>query len=74
MLELDLVLTFRFRLRRARLIITLQEIAATELDELITRSGSHRVRKVNDLEYRIDPDLAKGMRVPVTIYVKNGDR
>ncbi len=68
MLELDLELTFRFRLRRARLIITLQEIAATELDELITRSGSHRVKKVNDLEYRIDPEPAKGMRVPVTIY------
>lgn len=68
MLELDLELTFRFSLRRARLIITLQEIAATELDELITKNGSHRVRKVNDLEYRIDPDLAKGMRVPVTIY------
>jgi tRNA-splicing ligase RtcB len=38
------------------------------LDELITRSGSHRVKKVNDLEYRIDPEPAKGMKVPVTIY------
>src|SRR5919112_1836709 len=53
---------------RARLIITLEELASTELDELITRSGSHRVKKVNDLEYRIDPEPAKGMRVPVTIY------
>ncbi|MBD0299437.1 MAG: RtcB family protein, partial [Nitrososphaera sp.] len=38
------------------------------MDELITRSGSHRVKKVNDLEYRIDPEPAKGMKVPVTIY------
>jgi tRNA-splicing ligase RtcB (3'-phosphate/5'-hydroxy nucleic acid ligase) len=53
---------------RARLIIASQEIAATELDELVTRIGSHRVKKVNDLEYRIDPEPAKGMKVPVTIY------
>jgi tRNA-splicing ligase RtcB (3'-phosphate/5'-hydroxy nucleic acid ligase) len=38
------------------------------LDELITRSGNHRVKKVSDLVYRIDPDPAKGMKVPVTIY------
>ena len=38
------------------------------MEELITRSGSHRVKKVNELEYRIDPNPAKGMKVPVTIY------
>jgi tRNA-splicing ligase RtcB len=41
------------------------------LDELITRSGNHRVRKVSDLEYRIDADPAKAMNVPVTIYAND---
>jgi tRNA-splicing ligase RtcB len=41
------------------------------LDELITRSGNHRVRKVNDLEFRIDADPAKAMNVPVTIYAND---
>jgi tRNA-splicing ligase RtcB (3'-phosphate/5'-hydroxy nucleic acid ligase) len=39
--------------------------------ELVTRSGNHRVRKVSDLEYRIDPNPAKGMKVPVTIYAND---
>jgi tRNA-splicing ligase RtcB len=38
------------------------------LDELTTRSGRHRVKKVNDFEYRIDPEQGKAMKVPVTIY------
>ena len=41
------------------------------MDELISRSGNHRVRKVNDLEYRIDANSAKGMKVPVTIYAND---
>lgn len=36
--------------------------------ELVTKSGNHRVRKVSDLEFRIDANPSKGMRVPVTIY------
>ncbi len=39
--------------------------------ELVTRSGNHRVRKVNDLEYRIDANPEKGMNVPVTIYAND---
>ena len=39
--------------------------------ELVTRSGNHRVRKVNDLEYRIDANPEKGMKVPVTIYAND---
>ena len=41
------------------------------LDELVTRSGNHRIRKVSDLEYRIDADPAKAMNVPVTIYAND---
>ena len=40
-------------------------------EELITRSGNHRVRKVSDLEYRIDANRARGMKVPVTIYAND---
>jgi tRNA-splicing ligase RtcB len=58
-------------LRRARLIITSQDIVETELDELISRSGNHRVIKVRDLEYRIDANPARGMKVPVTIYAND---
>ena len=39
--------------------------------ELVTRSGNHRVRKVSDLEYRIDANPAKGMNVQVTIYAND---
>ena len=56
---------------RARLIITLKDIAVAELDELITRSGKHRIRKVSDLEFRIEADHAKAMNVPVTIYAND---
>lgn len=38
------------------------------MNEIVTRSGNHRIRKVSDLEYRIDPNPDKGMKVPVTIY------
>src|ERR1051326_1472869 len=38
------------------------------MSDLLTKSGSHRVRKVNDFEFRIEKDSSKGMRVPVTIY------
>jgi tRNA-splicing ligase RtcB len=41
------------------------------LDELISKSGNYRVRKVRDLEYRIDADPAKAMNVPVTIYAND---
>jgi tRNA-splicing ligase RtcB len=39
--------------------------------ELVTRSGNHLIRKVNDLEYCIDANPAKGMKVPVTIYAND---
>ena len=39
-----------------------------EMSDLLTKSGSHRVRKVNDFEFRIEKDPSKGMKVPVTIY------
>src|SRR5918912_4195696 len=35
---------------------------------LLTSSVNHKVRKVNDFEFRIEKDPSKGMRVPVTIY------
>jgi tRNA-splicing ligase RtcB len=38
------------------------------MSELLTKSGNHKVRKVNDFEFRIEKDPSKGMRVPVTIY------
>jgi tRNA-splicing ligase RtcB (3'-phosphate/5'-hydroxy nucleic acid ligase) len=38
------------------------------MSDLLTKSGSHRVRKVNDFEFRIEKDPSKGMNVPVTIY------
>ena len=38
------------------------------MDELITRNGNHRVKKVSDLVYRIEPDTAKEYESPVTIY------
>ncbi len=41
------------------------------MNELITRSGSHRVKKISEFEYRIDPEPTKGMKVPVTIYAND---
>jgi tRNA-splicing ligase RtcB (3'-phosphate/5'-hydroxy nucleic acid ligase) len=37
------------------------------LSEFSTRAGL-TVKKVTDLEFRIDPDTSRGMKVPVTIY------
>jgi tRNA-splicing ligase RtcB (3'-phosphate/5'-hydroxy nucleic acid ligase) len=37
------------------------------LSEFSTRAGL-TVKKVTDMEFRIDPDASRGMRVPVTIY------
>jgi tRNA-splicing ligase RtcB len=41
------------------------------LSELVTKIGNHRIRKVSDLEYKIDANTAKGMKVPVTIYAND---
>jgi tRNA-splicing ligase RtcB (3'-phosphate/5'-hydroxy nucleic acid ligase) len=38
------------------------------MSELLTKSGNHRVRKINDFIFQIEKDVSKGMRVPVTIY------
>jgi tRNA-splicing ligase RtcB len=38
---------------------------------LITRSGNHRVRKINDFEFRIEKEESKHMNVPVTIYAND---
>src|ERR687887_675671 len=38
------------------------------MSELLTKSGNHRVRKINDFIFQIEKDTSKGMRVPVTIY------
>src|ERR671930_847505 len=38
------------------------------MSELLTKSGNHRVRKINDFIFQIEKDISKGMRVPVTIY------
>jgi tRNA-splicing ligase RtcB len=34
----------------------------------LTKSGNHRVKKINDFIFRIEKDSSKGMKVPVTIY------
>src|ERR671931_1448966 len=38
------------------------------MSELLTKSGNHRVRKINNFVFQIEKDTSKGMRVPVTIY------
>jgi len=38
------------------------------MNELLTKSGNHRVKKVNDFIFKIEKDASKGMKVPVTIY------
>jgi tRNA-splicing ligase RtcB (3'-phosphate/5'-hydroxy nucleic acid ligase) len=38
------------------------------MSELLTKSGNHRVKKINDFIFQIEKDVSKGMRVPVTIY------
>lgn len=39
--------------------------------DFVTRSGNHHVKKVGALEYRIEANPAKGMKVPVTIYAND---
>ena len=41
------------------------------MNELYTKSGSHRVRKISDLTFRIEKNESKGMNVPVTIYAND---
>ncbi|HET6799441.1 MAG TPA: RtcB family protein, partial [Nitrososphaeraceae archaeon] len=41
------------------------------MSELVTKSGNHRVRKINDFEFMIEKDTSKGMNVPVTIYAND---
>src|SRR5215208_6655898 len=41
------------------------------MSELVTKSGNHRVRKINDFEFTIEKDTSKGMNVPVTIYAND---
>jgi tRNA-splicing ligase RtcB (3'-phosphate/5'-hydroxy nucleic acid ligase) len=38
------------------------------MSELLTKSGNHRVRKINDFIFKIEKDDSRGMKVPVTIY------
>ena len=37
------------------------------MSELLTKSGNHRVKKINDFTYNIEKDSSKGMNVHVTI-------
>ncbi|HEY8140276.1 MAG TPA: RtcB family protein [Nitrososphaera sp.] len=41
------------------------------MSELVTKIGNHRIRKVSDLEFKIDANTDKGMKVPVTIYAND---
>src|ERR671925_1316165 len=41
------------------------------MDELLTKSGSYRVRKISDEIFRIEKNESKGMNVPVTIYAND---
>jgi tRNA-splicing ligase RtcB (3'-phosphate/5'-hydroxy nucleic acid ligase) len=41
------------------------------MNELYTKSGSHRVRKISDLTFRIEKNESKDMNVPVTIYAND---
>ena len=54
---------------RARLIITCSN--KSTILELVTRSGNHQIRKISDLQYCIDANPARGMKVPVTIYAND---
>src|SRR5919106_4006129 len=38
------------------------------MSELLTKSGSHRIRKISDLVFQIEKNESKGMNVPVTVY------
>src|ERR687885_527921 len=41
------------------------------MSELLTKSGNHRVRKINDFIFKIEKDDSRGMKVPVTIYAND---
>lgn len=41
------------------------------MNEIVTRSGNHRIRKISDLEFQIDVNPDMGMKVPVTIYAND---
>src|ERR671926_1330102 len=41
------------------------------MSELLTKSGNHRVRKINDFTFKIEKDDSRGMKVPVTIYAND---
>lgn len=41
------------------------------MSEIITRSGNHRIKKVSGIEFQIEPNINKGMKIPVTIYAND---
>src|SRR5215475_6861023 len=41
------------------------------MSDLLTRNGKHRIRKVNELEFEIERNETKKMKVPVTIYAND---
>jgi tRNA-splicing ligase RtcB (3'-phosphate/5'-hydroxy nucleic acid ligase) len=41
------------------------------MSELLTRIGNHKVSKISEFEFRIEPDSSRGMKVPVTIYAND---
>jgi tRNA-splicing ligase RtcB len=41
------------------------------LNEIITRNGNHKIKKISDLEFRVEPNLNKGRHIPVTIYAND---
>ena len=41
------------------------------MSELLTKSGSHRIRKISDFVFQIEKNESKGMNVPVTIYAND---
>jgi tRNA-splicing ligase RtcB (3'-phosphate/5'-hydroxy nucleic acid ligase) len=38
------------------------------MSELLTKHGNHKIRKINDFEFRLEKNERKGMNVPVTIF------
>ena len=43
----------------------------TALSDLVSKSGIHRIKKISDLEFRIEANPERGMKVPVTIYAND---
>lgn len=41
------------------------------MSELLTKIGNHKVTKINEFEFQIEPDRSKNMKVPVTIYAND---